>query len=206
MPPSDAGLKLKSHRVTTGRIFLFLGRLEFNSWTTLVNSELFANCFGFLVCFTWVTCFSYLPRSSRLATRKSALHPFLLCERLILRQRWAIKEWTLLFWTISVRYDLKNYENRGGCYRSYYGVRTPPKFMVWFSTQALEFYSWFQNFTLFLIIGKRFYTSLLTFELNFFIWPCSLYIFISRCQIAQSNRAIFNSTNNVLHTATFFPC
>ena len=29
--------------------------------TTLVNSELFANCFGFSVCFTSVTCFSYLP-------------------------------------------------------------------------------------------------------------------------------------------------
>ena len=138
---------------------------------------------------------------------KRALHPFLLCERLILHRGGAIKEWTLLFWTISARYLLNNpnnYENRGGCYRPYYGVRSPLKFMVWFSTSALEFYSWIQNFSLFLIYGKRFYTFLWNFELNFFIWPCSVYIFNSRCQITQLNHAIFNSTNKFLFTATIF--
>ena len=53
------------------------------------------------------------------------------------------------------------------------------------------------------IIGKRFYTRLLAFELNFFIWPYSLNIFNSLCQITQSNHAIFNSTNRFLYTATF---
>ena len=49
--------------------------------------------------------------------------------------------------------------------------------MVWilncsfkFSTSTLEFYSWIH------IIGKRFYTCLLAFELNSFIWPCSLQV------------------------------
>ena len=59
--------------------------------------------------------------------------------------------------------------------------------MVWifncwfqFPNSALEFYSWIQKFILLIrihIIGKRFYTCLLAFELNFFIWPCSRYIF-----------------------------
>ena len=40
------------------------------------------------------------------------------------------------------------------------------------------------------IIGKRFYICLLAFELNFFMWPCSLYI--------------FNSTNKFLYTATLY--
>ena len=50
------------------------------------------------------------------------------------------------------------------------------------------------------IIGKRFYTRLLAFELNFFIWPCSLNIFNSLCQITQSNHAIFNSIGTNFYT------
>ena len=136
---------------------------------------------------------------------KSALHPFFTMWTSHFAPRLSHKEWTLLFWTISARYLLNNPNNyRGGCYRPYYGVRSSLKFMVWFSTSALEFYSWIQNFALVLIYGKRFYTFLLNFELNFFIWPCSVYIFNSRCQITQLNHAIFNSTNKFLFTATIF--
>ena len=60
-----------------------------------------------------------------------------------------------------------------------------------FSTSKLDFTAEFNiihsSFRIH-IIGKRFYTCLLAFELNVFIWPCSLYI--------------FNSTNKFLYTAT----
>ena len=75
-----------------------------------------------------------------------------------------------------------------------YGVRSPPKFMVWilnssfkFLTLVLEFYSWIQNYSLdsfrFLFTGKCFYAHLLAFNLNSSIWPCSLCIFNSLHQI-----------------------
>ena len=75
-----------------------------------------------------------------------------------------------------------------------------------FQIQHLNFTAEFKNlYSCFRIhiIGKRFYTCRLAFELNFFIWPCSRYIFNSLCQITQSNHVIFNSTNKFLHTATF---
>ena len=73
---------------------------------------------------------------------------------------------------------------------SQYGVRNCS---FKFSTSTLEFtakfYTLNSSFQIH-IIGKRFYICLLAFELNFFMWPCSLYI--------------FNSTNKFLYTATFY--
>ena len=124
---------------------------------------------------------------------KSALHPFLLCERLILHRGWAINEWTLLFWTISVRYLLNNpnnYENRGGCYRPYYilyyCVRSPLKFMVWFSTLQLnsKFCTLPYHWKTFLHFSFNFWTQLfyltvlgVHFQLalsNYTVKPCNL--------------------------------
>ena len=80
------------------------------------------------------------------------------------------------------------------------GIRFLPKFMVCILNCSFKFQLQHLNFTTEFnilhssfrvqIIGKRFYTCLLAFELNFFIWPCSLYI--------------FNSTNKFLYTATFY--
>ena len=85
---------------------------------------------------------------------------------------------------------------------------SPPKFMVCFlscsfkfSTSTLEFYSWIHYFTLFLWNShhwKRFYTRLLAFELNFFIWPCSLYIFHS------TNKYSFNFNATYFHSTQIF--
>ena len=135
---------------------------------------------------------------------------FLLCERLmiILHRGWAIKEWTLLFWTISARYLLNNpnnYENRGGPVLSAILWRTIPAkihgFIFNFSTWILQLNSKFCTLP---YLGKTFLHFSLTFDLNFFIWPCSVYIFNSRCQITQLNHAIFNSTNKFLFTSTIF--
>ena len=50
------------------------------------------------------------------------------------------------------------------------------------------------------IIGKRFYTRLLAFELNFFIWPYSLNIFNSLCQITLSQTMQFSTRRTDFYT------
>ena len=105
---------------------------------------------------------------------------------IILHRGWAIKEWTLLFWTISARYLLNNpnnYENRGGPVLSAILWRTIPAkihgFIFNFSTWILQLNSKFCTLP---YLGKTF----LHFSL---IWSQLFYLTVLgvHFQLALSN-------------------
>ena len=79
--------------------------------------------------------------------------------------------------------DLKSSSGKIGGTQREYGVRSPPKFILWILNSSfkflLEFYSRILNFTLFLQISHHWKT----FLHSPFIWPCTPYIFNSLHEI-----------------------
>ena len=96
----------------------------------------------------------------------------------------------------------------------YYGVRSPPKFIVWILNSSFKFLNFYLNFIAeynilhssfrFRITGKRFYTRLLFFKLNSFIWPCSPYIFNSLHQITLAESYFKLDLENFQHDFWIF--
>ena len=83
-----------------------------------------------------------------------------------------------------------------------YGVRSPPKLNSYLNFIAN--YKILHSSFKFRIIGKRFYTCLLFFKLNSFLWPCSPYIFNSLHQITLAESYFKLDLENFQHDFWIF--